>query len=71
MVKIGYMLAYDVAFQCLFIPLMIWNGLQSAFTTIGLCESPHNQYFELLLVPLFFLAVALLDTVFFIGFGWI
>jgi hypothetical protein len=26
-IKICYMLAYDVAFQCLFIPLWIWNGL--------------------------------------------
>ena len=70
-IKICYMLAYDVAFQCLFIPLWIWNGLQACITSIGLCGSPHGQYFELLFAPLFFLTIAFMDTIAFIGFGWI
>jgi len=38
---------------------------------LGFCEKPHGEYFEILLVPIFFMTVAFIDTLLFIGFGWI
>ena len=65
------MLVYDVAFQCLFIPLLVWNQLQATATNMGLCSEPRGPYYELLFVPFFFVTIVITDTLFFIAFGWV
>lgn len=71
MIKIVYMLTYDIAFQYFLIPFAVWSGIQTLISKLGICQTPHSEYFELLLVPLFFMTVAVIDTLLFIGFGWI
>jgi len=36
-IKIVYMLIYDVVFQYFLIPLGIWNGIQGLFAKVALC----------------------------------
>jgi hypothetical protein len=66
-----YMMGYDIAFQCFFIPLKLWTGIQHLLQWMGLCGSLHGPYFEMLPAALFFVAIAFIDTFLFIAFSWI
>jgi STE24 endopeptidase len=70
-IKMVYMLVYDLAFQFFFIPGMIWTGLQRVAARIGMCESPGGEYYEMVFIPFFFIAIVFIDITVFVCFSWI